>query len=101
MRVVFVHGACVRDGSWWWHRAAELLQERGVSSVAPALPSCGEADAPGEDVRHVHVEGDKAGRVEGEGHLCMAVCALIADDGDAGFIGEWGEGEQRDFVGEE
>ncbi|MBK3579089.1 alpha/beta hydrolase [Streptomyces sp. MBT65] len=42
MRVVFVHGACVRDGSWWWHRTAELLQERGVSSVAPALPSCGE-----------------------------------------------------------
>lgn len=29
MRVVFVHGACVRDGSWWWHRTAELLQERG------------------------------------------------------------------------
>src|SRR3954454_4602001 len=47
MRVVFVHGACVRDGSWWWHRVAELLQERGVSSVAPTLPSCGEADAPG------------------------------------------------------
>ncbi|KQV14516.1 MULTISPECIES: alpha/beta fold hydrolase [unclassified Kitasatospora] len=43
MRVVFVHGACVRDGSWWWHRTAELLQERGVPSVAPALPSCGEA----------------------------------------------------------
>ncbi|MEV4454043.1 alpha/beta fold hydrolase, partial [Streptomyces mirabilis] len=47
MRVVFVHGACVRDGSWWWHRTAELLQERGVSSVAPALPSCGEAGLPG------------------------------------------------------
>lgn len=46
MRVVFVHGACVRDGSWWWHRAAELLQERGVLSVAPALPSCGETDLP-------------------------------------------------------
>lgn len=43
MRVVFVHGACVRDGSWWWHRMAGLLQERGVSSVTPALPSCGEA----------------------------------------------------------
>jgi pimeloyl-ACP methyl ester carboxylesterase len=42
MRVVFVHGACVRDGSWWWHRAAELLAERGVASEAPALPSCGE-----------------------------------------------------------
>ncbi|MGW1786944.1 alpha/beta hydrolase [Streptomyces sp. NPDC002143] len=46
MRVVFVHGACVRDGSWWWQRTAELLQERGVLSVAPALPSCGEAGPP-------------------------------------------------------
>jgi pimeloyl-ACP methyl ester carboxylesterase len=42
MRVVFVHGACVRDGSWWWHRTAELLADRGVASEAPALPSCGE-----------------------------------------------------------
>ena len=42
MRVVFVHGACVRDGAWWWHRTAELLAERGVASIAPALPSCGE-----------------------------------------------------------
>ncbi|MFJ4783825.1 alpha/beta hydrolase [Streptomyces sp. NPDC088794] len=47
MRVVFVHGACVRDGSWWWHRTAELLREQGVASVAPALPSCGEAGPPG------------------------------------------------------
>ncbi|MGX9227066.1 hypothetical protein ACWV95_13805 [Streptomyces albus] len=30
MRVVFVHGACVRDGSWWWHRTAALLRERGA-----------------------------------------------------------------------
>jgi pimeloyl-ACP methyl ester carboxylesterase len=42
MRVVFVHGACVKDGSWWWHRTGELLAERGVASDAPALPSCGE-----------------------------------------------------------
>jgi pimeloyl-ACP methyl ester carboxylesterase len=61
MRVVFVHGACVRDGSWWWHRTAELLQERGVESASPALPSCGEtgdvagAGGPGlpEDVAAV------------------------------------------------
>lgn len=46
MRVVFVHGACVRDGAWWWSRTAELLAERGVSSVTPALPSCGEGDRP-------------------------------------------------------
>lgn len=47
MRVVFVHGACVRDGWWWWHRMTGLLQERGVASVAPALPSCGEAGVRG------------------------------------------------------
>ncbi len=70
MRVVFVHGACVRDGWWWWHRTAGLLQERGVPSVAPALPSCGEAGVPGgvggpgltEDVaavRQVLADGDE------------------------------------------
>jgi hypothetical protein len=42
MRIVFVHGACVKVGSWWWHRMGELLTERGVASEAPALPSCGE-----------------------------------------------------------
>lgn len=47
MRAAFVHGACVRNGSWWWHRTAQLLLDRGVPSVTPALPSCGEADVPG------------------------------------------------------
>jgi pimeloyl-ACP methyl ester carboxylesterase len=46
MRVVFVHGACVKDGSWWWHPTGELLAERGVASEAPALPSCGETGEP-------------------------------------------------------
>ncbi|MFJ6215694.1 alpha/beta fold hydrolase [Streptomyces sp. NPDC092296] len=70
MRVVFVHGACVKDGSWWWHRTGELLAERGVTSEAPALPSCGEtgeppgAGGPGlaEDVaavRHVLTANDE------------------------------------------
>ncbi|MBB2987242.1 alpha/beta fold hydrolase [Terracoccus luteus] len=50
MRVVFVHGACVRDGQWWWHRTAALLEEQGVHSVAVALPSCGETGvSPGAD----------------------------------------------------
>jgi pimeloyl-ACP methyl ester carboxylesterase len=61
MRVVFVHGACVKDGAWWWHRTAEALAEKGVTSEAPALPSCGEtgatpdAEGPGlaEDVAAV------------------------------------------------
>jgi len=70
MRVVFVHGACVRDGAWWWHRTAELLQQRGIASTAPGLPSCGEAgaaggtDGPGLDedvaaVRQVLLDGDE------------------------------------------
>jgi pimeloyl-ACP methyl ester carboxylesterase len=46
VRVVFVHGACVKDGSWWWHRTGELLAERGVASEAPALPSCSETGEP-------------------------------------------------------
>lgn len=46
MRVVFVHGACVKDGSWWWHRTGELLAEQGVASEAPALATCGETGEP-------------------------------------------------------
>lgn len=57
MRVVFVHGACVRDGEWWWHRAAAALAEHGVGSVAPGLPSCGEGGSgagPAGDAAAVH-----------------------------------------------
>jgi pimeloyl-ACP methyl ester carboxylesterase len=50
MRVVFVHGACVRDGEWWWQRAAEALQARGIASSTPGLASCGETGGtPGPD----------------------------------------------------
>ncbi len=43
MHVIFVHGALVRDGEWWWRPTAELLRERtGLTSRAVRLPSCGE-----------------------------------------------------------
>jgi len=43
MELIFVHGALVRDGQWWWRPAAELLEQRtGIRSRALALPSCGE-----------------------------------------------------------
>jgi pimeloyl-ACP methyl ester carboxylesterase len=45
MRVVFVHGACVRDGAWWWQPTGEVLRDAGVQSAAAALPSCGEGPA--------------------------------------------------------
>jgi pimeloyl-ACP methyl ester carboxylesterase len=44
MRLVFVHGACVRDAAWWWHKMVEPLAERGIRSRAVELPSC--ADDP-------------------------------------------------------
>jgi hypothetical protein len=40
--VIFVHGACVRDADWWWSRMTKPLAERGISTVAVPLPSCGE-----------------------------------------------------------
>ena len=44
MELIFVHGALVRDGQWWWQRTANLLRERtGIQSRAVALPSCGES----------------------------------------------------------
>lgn len=43
MELIFVHGALVRDGQWWWQRTADLLEERtGIRSRSVALPSCGE-----------------------------------------------------------
>ena len=43
MRVVFIHGAFSRDGSWWWASTAAFLDRSGIASTAVALPSCGEA----------------------------------------------------------
>jgi pimeloyl-ACP methyl ester carboxylesterase len=43
MELIFVHGALVRDGLWWWHHTAELLEAgTGIRSRVLALPSCGE-----------------------------------------------------------
>jgi len=48
MEVVFVHGALVRDGQWWWQPTAALLEERtGVRSRSVDLPSCGETEERG------------------------------------------------------
>jgi pimeloyl-ACP methyl ester carboxylesterase len=123
MRVVFVHGACVRDGSWWWHRTAELLLERGVASVSPALPSCGEtglpagATGPGltEDVaavRQVLQDGDEptvvvahsyggivtaeaAAGVESVRHLLL-ISSYLPEVGQS--LSEFGDGAPAPFL---
>jgi pimeloyl-ACP methyl ester carboxylesterase len=90
MRVVFVHGACVRDGSWWWHRTAQALLDRGVVSVTPALPSCGEAGVPGgvggpglaEDVaavRQVLEDGDEPTVVVAHSYGGIVIAEAAAD----------------------
>jgi len=49
--VLFVHGALVRDGAWWWGPTADLLRQRtGIDSRALLLPSCGETDDGGGDL---------------------------------------------------
>ncbi len=40
MKVVFVHGALVFDGAWWWHRMVRPLASLGLGSRAVELPSC-------------------------------------------------------------
>lgn len=48
MELIFVHGALVRDGAWWWQPAARLLEQRtGVRSRSVGLPSCGETTPDG------------------------------------------------------
>ena len=49
LTVVFVHGACVEDGAWWWSRVADLLRPHGIDSIAARLPSCGETGVPPGD----------------------------------------------------
>jgi pimeloyl-ACP methyl ester carboxylesterase len=45
MDIIFVHGAFVRDGAWWWQPVASRIERAtGVASRAVALPSCGEAE---------------------------------------------------------
>ena len=54
MELIFVHGALVRDGAWWWQPTADLLVERtGIRSRSVALPSCGETGVrdPGAGLR--------------------------------------------------
>ncbi|WP_410587352.1 alpha/beta fold hydrolase [Amycolatopsis sp. lyj-23] len=53
MRVLFVHGAFVRDGAWWWQPTADVLEQHGLPSSAAVLPSC-EAEPRGD----LHADAD-------------------------------------------
>ncbi|PRY67263.1 pimeloyl-ACP methyl ester carboxylesterase [Glaciihabitans tibetensis] len=75
MELIFVHGALVRDGQWWWQPAADLLRERtGIRSRAVALPSCGESapeqvsDGLGADAAALRAELDEVDSAIVVGH---------------------------------
>jgi hypothetical protein len=63
MKVVFVHGALVFDGAWWWERMVEPLAALGMTTRAVELPSCVPAPgASGEAGRHVRRRGPRRAR---------------------------------------
>ncbi|WP_199333401.1 alpha/beta hydrolase [Oculatella sp. FACHB-28] len=48
VEILFVHGALVRDGNWWWRQVAQRIHEQtGSASRSVELPSCGEGASPG------------------------------------------------------
>jgi pimeloyl-ACP methyl ester carboxylesterase len=70
--LIFVHGACVRDASWWWERMVAPLAALEIDTVAVALPSCGEA---GEQLGDLYDDVDACRR------------AIAAVDGPVALLG--------------
>jgi pimeloyl-ACP methyl ester carboxylesterase len=69
--LIFVHGACVRDASWWWSKMTEPLAERGIATVAVPLPSCGEAGSTlGDLYDDVAACREAIGSIDGPIVLC-------------------------------
>jgi pimeloyl-ACP methyl ester carboxylesterase len=74
VEILFVHGALVRDGAWWWQRVAEQIHEQtGTLSRAIKLPSCGEGAMPGtadlrEDARSLRTALDDVDEAVIVGH---------------------------------
>jgi pimeloyl-ACP methyl ester carboxylesterase len=68
--LIFVHGACVRDGAWWWSRMVSPLAERGIASVAVSLPSCGEAEGALGDL-HADADACRAAIAAADGPVVL------------------------------
>ena len=70
MKVIFVHGALVFDGAWWWSRMVEPLAALGLGSRAVELPSCPVSpEASGEPPGDMYDDAD-------------AVRAVLDEDGE-------------------
>jgi pimeloyl-ACP methyl ester carboxylesterase len=67
MKVVFVHGALVFDGAWWWERMVEPLAALGMATRAVELPSCVPAPgASGEATGDMYADADAVRAALGE-----------------------------------
>ena len=67
MKVVFVHGALVFDGAWWWHRMVDPLAALGMATRAVELPSCVPAPgASGEAMGDMYADADAVRAALGE-----------------------------------
>lgn len=111
MRVVFVHGAFVRDGAWWWQPTADVLAGRGLRSSAVVLPSCeheprGDLHDDAEAVRALLDASDEPALLVGHSyggmvitqagnhpavHRLVYVTSFLPDAGEA--LADFGGGE--------
>jgi len=59
MKVIFVHGALIFHGAWWWHRMVEPLAAFGLGTRAVELPSCVAPPLPPmADMGDMHSDAD-------------------------------------------
>ncbi len=75
MKVVFVHGALVFDGAWWWSRMVEPLAALGLGSRAVELPSCvASPETCGEVVGDMYADADAVRAVLDEEDEPVVLC---------------------------
>ena len=93
MKILFVHGALVFDGAWWWHRMVEPLAAHGLETLAVELPSCvaspeesgeapGDMYADADAVRAAIDEGDEPVVLVGHSYGSMVITDAAAGCGN-------------------
>lgn len=70
-KLIFVHGACVRDAAWWWSKMTKPLADRGIATAVVPLPSCGEA---GDTLGDLYDDVDACRRAIAEADEPVVLC---------------------------